>query len=124
LAGFDAVVCPLSLQFAPRITDAVAVVAGCVRPGGIVLATIPAIGPQSPADAKWPLRWQLTPLGARRVFEERFPPDSVMVETFGNVLTATAHLYGLPATTLRRRERELQDRDFPVVVGVRAVRRG
>jgi hypothetical protein len=106
LVDFDAVACPLSLQFAPRITDAVAVIAGCARPGGVVLATIPSIGPQSSANAEWPLRWQMTPLGARRVFEECFPADSVMVETFGNVLTATAHLYGLSATTLRGRERE------------------
>jgi SAM-dependent methyltransferase len=119
--AFDAAVCPLALQYAPNLEAATVALAQCVRPGGVVLATLPGIGPRHARDPEWPERWHVTPLAARRVFEHAFPPQTVTVQAFGNVLTATAHLYGLPATALRRRERELHDTDFPVVVAVRAV---
>jgi SAM-dependent methyltransferase len=117
---FDALVCALSLHYAMDLEASVHALSRLVRPGGVLLATVPMIGPLSNAGPDWPQRWHLTPLAARRVFESAFPPQHVTVQSFGNVLTATAHLHGLSAARLARHERELHDPDFPVVVAVRA----
>jgi hypothetical protein len=118
----DAIVCGLCLQHVLDLGDAVGKLFDAVRPGGVILATIPGIGPLADDIPNWPQQWHLTPLGARRLFESAFRPQDVTTQAFGNVLTATAHLYGLRAEELRRRERELHDPDFPVLVAVRAVR--
>lgn len=118
---FDAVVLPLSLQYAESLPAAARAALDLVLPGGVVLATLPGIGPLAHGSARWPERWHVTALGARRVFESASPSATVTVQSFGNVLTATAHLYQLPANALSRGERELHDPDFPVVVAVRVV---
>lgn len=120
-AGDDAVTCCLGLQFALDPRAAVRVLAGLVAPGGVLLVTVPGIGPLATTDGGWPDRWRLTPLALRRTLETALPPETVTVQSFGNVLTATAHLYGLGADDLRRRERELHDPDYPVVVAARAL---
>ncbi len=61
--------------------------------------------------------------GARRLFEEVFQPDDVSVTTYGNVLAATASLQGLISSELRQDELDHWDRDYELVIGVRAVKR-
>jgi hypothetical protein len=120
---FDAVACCLALQFASDLHTAVERLSSCLASGGVLLLTVPGIAPLASTDGEWPERWRLTPLAVRRLLEEVWPPESVTVHSFGNLLTATAHLHGLGARDLRRRERELHDPYYPVVVAARAVGR-
>jgi len=53
-----------------------------------------------------------------------FPPDGLAVEAHGNVLTATAFLYGLAAQELRRHELEYHDPDYEVLITVKAAKPG
>jgi hypothetical protein len=46
----------------------------------------------------------------------------VQVATYGNVLSATAFLYGLPASALTRREMDHHDPDYQLIISV-AVRK-
>jgi hypothetical protein len=66
--------------------------------------------------------WSLTPLSATRLFVDRFGPDNVTVESHGNVLAATAFLFGLAAEELTPKELDHRDRDYPVTIAVRATR--
>jgi hypothetical protein len=52
-----------------------------------------------------------------------FEPADVHVEAYGNVLSATAFLYGFAADELREAELDLRDPDFEVILGVRATRK-
>jgi hypothetical protein len=61
-------------------------------------------------------------MSARRLFEEAFPADQVAVQSYGNVLTAAAFLYGLAAEELTREEMETRDSNFEVTIGVKAVK--
>jgi hypothetical protein len=71
---------------------------------------------------RWGYFWAFTTLSARRVFEEVFPTESVIVEAYGNVLTASAFLYGLAAQELRRQELDYLDPDYELVITIRAVK--
>lgn len=94
-----------------------------LKPGGVVLATIPGISPISRYDMeRWGQYWSFTTLSAQRLFEEIFPPANVIVEGHGNVLAAASFLYGMSAQELRQAELDQHDPDYEVVIMVRAVK--
>lgn len=118
-ARYDCVVVAQTLHLIADVDAAVTELARIVRPGGVVLATVPGItrmtdGPQ------WRHHWSFTEHSARRLFESHF--DDVVVEVHGNVLAATAFLYGLADHELTTAELARHDRRFPVTVTVRARR--
>jgi hypothetical protein len=51
-----------------------------------------------------------------------FPAGMVAVESHGNVLTASAFLYGMAAEELKPGELDARDPDYQVVITVRATR--
>ena len=59
---------------------------------------------------------------SRRLFAEAFPPDSVTVYDFGNVLAATAFLHGVAARELKPTEMDARDRRYTVTVAIRAMK--
>jgi len=96
-----------------------------LRPGGVLLATFPGITKIGrPDDWGNTWFWSFTELSARRVFEEAFPEGGVTVEASGNVLSATAFLWGLAASELEPEELSHRDPEYPVTIGVRAVKSG
>lgn len=95
-----------------------------LRPGGVLLLTVPGISPIDAGEWGSSWHWSFTPLSLRRLAEEVFPPDFVEVESHGNVLAACAFLQGLAAGELRPEELDHHDPCYPVVVTLRAVRPG
>lgn len=96
-----------------------------LKPGGVLLATFPGITKVGRPDdwgSSW--YWSFTSLSARRLFDEVFVPGAVQLEQWGNVLSATAFLWGLAAEELEREELEYCDPEFPVTITVRAVKAG
>jgi SAM-dependent methyltransferase len=94
-----------------------------LRGGGVLLVTS---GFLMPIDIEirpvWEDRWRFSADGARWLFGQVFGPENVAVEQHGNVLTASAFLYGLAAEDLPRGAFDYDDeeRQFPVTVSVRA----
>lgn len=136
--AFDCVICTQTLQFIYDIRAAVRSLHRLLKPGGVVLATVPGIsqlctpelavqegltladfpeGSIAPVD-----RWRLTPSAAGSLFGEVFGDTSVAVEAYGNVLAAAGLLQGLSVRDFDRAELDRHDPDYPVVVGVCAIR--
>ena len=94
-----------------------------LAPGGTMLATTPGIARIAPVESElfgeW---WHFTSMSAKRVTEEIFGAGNVEVETFGNVLSAAAFLFGLGSYDLTVEELRVHDPAFEVVVGIRAVK--
>jgi SAM-dependent methyltransferase len=120
--AFDCVIVTQTLHLIFDVASAVRTLHRIVRPGGVVLATVPGIIQIS--DDQWgdSWCWGFTGLSAQRVFAGAFDPTLVLVETYGNVLAATGFLQGLAAQELSRDELAHRDRAYQVLVGVRAVR--
>lgn len=93
-----------------------------MKPGGIVLATFPGITPLK--DEEWNncWCWNFTALSARRMFEEVFPKENIQVETYGNVLAATAFLHGMAVRDLSQDKLDYRDPSYEVTITVRAVK--
>jgi SAM-dependent methyltransferase len=93
-----------------------------LKPGGVLLATFPGLSKISRTELPGSWFWGFTNNSARRLFGEAFPPAGVAVESFGNVLAASAFLYGFSHRELSRSELEYRDPEFDLLVGVRAVK--
>lgn len=118
---FDCVILTQTLQAIYDVPAAIRTVHRILRPGGVVLATVPGISKVSREDMeRWGYYWSFTSLSARRLFEESFPAKGIRVEAHGNVLAAIAFLHGLAASELRREELDLVDPDYEVLITVRA----
>lgn len=120
---FDCIILTQTLQFIYDVRAALTTIHRILKPGGVVLATVPGISPISSYDMeRWGQYWSFTRLSARRLFDEFFRPADLIVEMYGNVLTAAAFLYGLAAQEFESRELDDWDPDYEVLVTVRAVK--
>ena len=60
----------------------------------------------------------------KRLFEEQFGADCIDVTVGGNVYSATCFLHGMAVEEVEERMLESYDLAYPLVVCVRAQRRG
>jgi peptidoglycan/xylan/chitin deacetylase (PgdA/CDA1 family)/SAM-dependent methyltransferase len=119
-AEFDCIILTQTLHV---IDDATAVVRECfrlLRPGGVLLATLPSASRVCLEYGEAGDFWRATPAGARALFEPVFGADNVEIRTLGNVLTNVAFLHGLGCRELTDEEFERTDPFHPLLVGVRA----
>ncbi|HLA86646.1 MAG TPA: glycosyltransferase, partial [Anaerolineales bacterium] len=122
---FDCIILTQTLQFIYDIRAALLTLYRILKPGGVLLATIPGLSPISRYDMeRWGHYWGFTSLSAQRLFEEVFPADHVKIQVYGNVLTATAFLYGMVTEELTQQEFEHFDPDYEVIIAVRAMKPG
>ena len=93
-----------------------------LKPGGVVLVTIPGISKigDDAGDENW--CWGFTNQSARQLFEEVFWPAQVQVEAHGNVLVAISFLEGLAREELRKEELDYHDRDYQLLITIRATK--
>lgn len=120
---FDCIVLTQTLQFIFDIQAAISELHRILKPGGCVLATVPGISQISRYDAdRWGDYWRVTDQSAQALFETRFPAQCVDVTTYGNVLSATAFLEGLAVCELSQADLDVQDPDYQVLIGVKAVK--
>jgi SAM-dependent methyltransferase len=121
-AIFDCVILTQTLQLVYDLRAAVATLHRIVRPGGVVLATMPGITQIEDPEWNSTWYWSFSVASARRLFEEAFPAAQVAVEAHGNVLTAVAFLHGLAIEDLERERLEHDDPAYPVLITVRAAK--
>lgn len=122
--AFDCIVCTQTVQMIYDIRLAVKRLHAMLKPGGVLLVTSNGIiktGRHLDTDG-WGEYWHITQQAARSLFAENFDGDA-SVEGYGNVLSATCALHGLAASELTTEELDYADRDYDVIVAVRAVKR-
>lgn len=122
--GLDCAILTQTLHLIYDMAAAVRELHRGLAPGGVALVTVPGISQIDADDWKDDWCWSLTPNAARRLFGEVFGPENVAVEGFGNVYAATAFLQGLAVAEVDRRKLDVVDPLYPVIVTIRAVRKG
>jgi SAM-dependent methyltransferase len=118
---FDCIICTQTLQFIFDTASTIRTLHRILKPGGTVLVTTAGIAQIARLDAaRFGEYWRFTGQSLQRLFEGIFAPADVRIETYGNVLTAAAFLYGLSVEDLRPDELSFRDPDYEVTVALRA----
>jgi SAM-dependent methyltransferase len=121
--AFDCIILTQTLQFIYDHRAAIGTAYRILKPGGVLLATVPGITQISRKDMdRWGEYWRFTSLSVRKLFAGTFPEANVSVESYGNVLAAVAFLHGFVTEELRPVDLERGDRDYELIVCVRAVK--
>jgi SAM-dependent methyltransferase len=124
-SAFDCVILTGTLHVIYDIRSALSTVHQILKPGGVLLLTAPGISSISRYDFdRWGDYWRFTTRSVKRLLEECFPPSEVRARAYGNVLVATAFLYGLAAEELERSELEHSDPDYHLLIAARARKPG
>ncbi len=120
---FDCIIITQTLHFTYAMESTVSELHRILKPGGVVLCTVPGISQISRFDMdRWGDFWRLTSLSAKELFETAFPAEGVAVTTYGNVLTTIALLHGLAQSELSAEELDAHDDDYQLIIGVRATK--
>lgn len=122
----DAFDCIIATQVLCVIWDvplALANLHRALKPGGVLLVTVPGITRALLPDRdNWGDWWRFTSGSLRRLLEDAFPGGRVHTEAYGNLQSATFFLHGLAAEDLSPQELDLRDPNYEVTIAGRAVK--
>lgn len=121
--AFDCVIVTQTLHLIYDVRAALQTMYRILKPGGVALVTVPGISQISRYDMEqWGDYWRFTTRSIGLMFTEVFPEDHVAVEAHGNVLVATAFLYGLASRELSRAELDAHDPDYQLTITILAIK--
>jgi glycosyltransferase involved in cell wall biosynthesis/peptidoglycan/xylan/chitin deacetylase (PgdA/CDA1 family) len=121
-ATYDCFILTQTLHIIYEIRNVVENAYRTLRPGGVLLTTLPCVSRIDYESGLEQDQWRFTPGSARRLFEEIFGVGQVSIETHGNVLVCSSFLMGLAAAELTAEELDYHDPYFPLLICVRAVK--
>lgn len=119
--AIECFICTQTLQFVYEPRAAIAHMSRFLKPGGVVLATVPGVSrvDRALADSDY---WRFSVASCAKLFADCFGKDNVSVCAYGNALTATGFLTGMARQEFRASALETHDPYFPIIVAVRAVK--
>jgi glycosyltransferase involved in cell wall biosynthesis/SAM-dependent methyltransferase len=120
---FDCIVLTQTLHLIFDIHKALETLHRILKPGGVLLITVPGVSSVDHGEWGSTWFWSFTPASIERLLEVRFGGQGASVRCYGNVLAATAFLYGLAEHELTAHELGARDPHYPVIVVARAIKR-
>jgi SAM-dependent methyltransferase len=121
VAAFDCLIVCQTLLFVYDLRCAMQQLRAALKPGGVLLATVPGISQIVREDMNDEGDyWRFTTRSVRRLALEFFAADAIDVRSRGNVAACVAFLHGLAAEDLRPEELAVHDPDYPLIVTLRA----
>jgi hypothetical protein len=118
--AFDCFILTQTLQLIYDTRAAIGNACQLLRPGGVLLATVPSVSRIAPGSCSD--YWRYTAASCSRLFAESFGSENTTVRSYGNVLTCIAFLAGMAYEELSPEELATNDEAFPLIIGVRAVK--
>ena len=123
--SFDCIICTQTLQLIFEVRNAVTQLHRWLKPGGVLLASLPGISQISREDMQQTGDyWRFTGASARRMFGAEFGDGPVEVEVLGNVFASIAFLHGIASEECDEASLLEADPQFQMLMTVRAVRAG
>ncbi len=83
---FDCIIITQTLQFIYQIDAAIRTVHRILKPGGVILGSVPSLSPICRYDMdRWGDYWRFTSEAVRRLFSQLFGLENVQVEAHGEI---------------------------------------
>ena len=120
--SFDCIVLTQTLHLIYNSVDALRTCYRILKPGGVLLLTSPGITHIDQGDWRDYWYWSFTEAVLKRMCSEVFPEGSVITETHGNVMVATAFLWGMGQPELKKEELDAHDPHYQVIITVAATK--
>jgi glycosyltransferase involved in cell wall biosynthesis len=120
--SFDCIILTQTLQLIYNYKDAIKTCFRILKPGGSVLITVPGISQIASDQWAEPWCWSFTALSVKTMLAEFFAEDQVHVDTYGNVLLATAFLYGMGISELKQADLDFNDPHYQLVISAIAIK--
>ena len=120
-AAFDCMIVCQTLLFIYDVRRAMRNLRAALRPGGVLLLTVPGISQivRKDMDREGDF-WRFTTRSLADLAAECFERKRIDVRSWGNVLACVAFLHGLAQEDLRAEEMDACDPDFQLIVSLRA----
>jgi hypothetical protein len=119
---FDCIVLTQTLHLIYDYKSAIETCFRILKPGGSLLVTVPGITPIDHGEWKSTWYWSFTGFSINRLLSEVFQENHLDVKTYGNVYAASAFLYGMGISELKKEELEFNDLHFQVIITARATK--
>ena len=120
--------CIILTQVLIYITDLQAVIKTLIRilkPGGVILSTQPGISPVMDPQELNSWCWSIYAPSARWLFSDpQINRRNLIIESYGNLRTVTAFLWGLAQEDLIDADFLIDDARYPLITAVRASKLG
>ena len=120
---FDCIIITQTLQCIYDLHSALSTLYRIIKPGGVLLATVPGLSQVVKCNWGDNWYWAFTDQSARLLFNEYFESKNLEVRNCGNVLTAISFLHGVAQEELTKEELLYQDDEYQVVITVRAIKK-
>jgi peptidoglycan/xylan/chitin deacetylase (PgdA/CDA1 family)/SAM-dependent methyltransferase len=120
--SFDCIILTQTLHLIFDLRSAIRTIERILKPGGTLLLTVPGISQMDYGEWGKDWHWSMTVHSVKRLLTERFPRESVEVESRGNVLSATAFLQGLSQQDIGDFAFQMDDPNYPLTVLARATK--
>jgi SAM-dependent methyltransferase len=122
---FDCIICTQTLQFIFDVRVAIESLFRFLKPGGVLLLTVPGITKISPEDrGRSGEFWRFTAESLHLLLATEFPEQAVIVESHGNVKSSLGLLHGISAEEIPETELDQRDDHYELLVSARAERPG
>lgn len=118
---FDCFILTETLQLVPDLDGALRNAYSALRPGGVLLITVPVLSRIDPLSVAFD-SWRITANGMERLIDRCCQGSDREVRSEGNLIVSVAFLQGLCSNDLRERELSVVDPSFPVVTTARVVK--
>ncbi len=119
---FDAIILTQTLHLIYNFKNALTTCHRILKPGGVLLLTVPGITPIDHGEWKDIWYWSFTDKALRKLMPEAFPDGNIEINSFGNVFVATAFLYGMGLPEIEKVKLDFNDPHFQVIITVTATK--
>ncbi|WP_372756557.1 glycosyltransferase [Mariniflexile sp.] len=117
---FDCIILTQTLHLIYDYKSAIETCYRVLKKGGVLLLTVPGISHIAQDQWRKYWLWSFTDASMEKIMLEHFPKDNVSIQTYGNVLVASAFLYGMGLPEIKKEQMDYHDPHYQVIISVRA----
>jgi Methylase involved in ubiquinone/menaquinone biosynthesis len=117
---FDCIILTQTLHLVFDMVAALSTLRQSLRPGGVLLVTVPGITPIDHGEWKDNWYWSLTEHALAKLLAGSFEKSHISARSYGNLFAATAFLHGAAVEEVPAGKLDTPDPAYPVIVAARA----
>jgi SAM-dependent methyltransferase len=120
--SFDCIILTQTLHLIYDYENALRTCYRTLKPGGVLLLTVPGISNIDFTDWAHLWLWSFTDTVIKKMLEKIFSPGNFETEVFGNVMVATAFLYGMGLPEIPKEKLDQTDPHYQVIITAKAIK--